>query len=68
MERTHTVTEAKSAFLRQQIRLLSAILQPSSSWRETAPDIEGPDISDKAVEDVVGKGKSGTYNLKSLGN
>ena len=57
MERSRTVPEAKTAFLRQQIRLLSAILQPSSSWRDSAPPLptEASSLSDKAVEEAVGK-------------
>ena len=56
MDQSRTVVEAKTAFLRQQIRLLSATLQPSSQWRDNAPAIEEPELSDKVVEDVMNKG------------
>lgn len=55
MDQSRTVVEAKTAFLRQQIRLLSATLQPSSQWRDNAPAIEEPELSDKVVEDVMNK-------------
>ena len=51
------VAEIKNAFLRHQVRLLSAALQPSSSWRETpnsesneAPPGSSQQLSDRSIE------------------
>lgn len=55
MDRSKTVTDAKAAFLRSQIRLLSAVLQPSSQWREFADDTED-NLPDKVVQDAMNKG------------
>jgi hypothetical protein len=57
MDRAKTVTDAKAAFLRTQVRLLSAILQPSKQWRDFADNAEEDDLSDKVVHDIMSKGK-----------
>jgi hypothetical protein len=57
MDRAKTVTDAKAAFLRTQVRLLSAILQPSRQWRDFADNAEEDDLSDKVIHDVMSKGK-----------
>jgi hypothetical protein len=65
MDRAKTVTDIKAAFLRTQVRLLSAILQPSRQWRDddgadtpaAAEDDEQDNLSDKVIHDVMSKGK-----------
>jgi hypothetical protein len=57
MDRAKTVTDAKAAFLRTQVRLLSAILQPSKQWRDFADNAGEDDLSDKVIHDVMLKGK-----------
>jgi hypothetical protein len=57
MDRAKTVTDAKVAFLRTQVRLLSAILQPSRQWRDFTDNAEEDDLSDKVINDVMSKGK-----------
>jgi hypothetical protein len=57
MDRAKTVTDAKAAFLRTQVRLLSAILQPSRQWRDFADNAEEDNLSDKVIHDVMSKGK-----------
>ena len=56
MDRVKTVTDAKAAFIRSQIRLLSAVLQPSQQWRDFAPESKEGDLSGKVVQDVMVKG------------
>src|SRR5271163_1248167 len=58
MDRAKTVTDAKAAFLRTQVRLLSAILQPSRQWRDFTDNAEEDDLSDKVIHDVMSKGNS----------
>ena len=55
MEQSRTVVEAKLAFLRQQIRLLSAQLQPSAQWHDDVAQIDEPDLGDKVVEEAMNK-------------
>jgi hypothetical protein len=57
MDRAKTVTDAKATFLRTQVRLLSAILQPSKQWRDFTDNAEEDDLSDKVIHDVMSKGK-----------
>jgi hypothetical protein len=57
MDRAKTVTDVKAAFLRTQVRLLSAILQPSSQWQDSADDAEEDNLSEKVIHDVMSKGK-----------
>jgi hypothetical protein len=57
MDRAKTVTDAKAAFLRTQVRLLSAILQPSRQWRDFADNAGEDDLSDRVIHDVMSKGK-----------
>lgn len=54
MENARTVTEIKLSFIRDQIRILSAALEPAPNWRDYGPDVE-EEISDKTVEDVLQK-------------
>ena len=57
MDTSTTVLDAKAAFLRQQIRLLSQPLQPSASWRDLAPsDTDDlPDLSTKTIDAVMAR-------------
>ena len=57
MDRAKTVTDVKAAFLRTQVRLLSAVLQPSKQWRDSAENAEEDNLSDKAIQDVMSKGR-----------
>src|SRR5690348_17463167 len=65
MSHSKTVIDAKAAFLRSQVRLLSAVLQPSAQWRHDNNDLSEPEdggdgggehLSDKVVQDVMVKG------------
>ena len=55
MERARTVVETKETFLRQQIRLLTAILEPSEDWRQYGAESQQGDLSEKAVDDALHK-------------
>ena len=55
MGNSKTVTDSKATFLRQQVRLLSAILQPSATWRDFGPESEAGDIPSKVIDDVLHK-------------
>jgi hypothetical protein len=58
MDRAKTVTDIKAAFLRTQVRLLSAILQPSRQWRDLTDKAEEEDnLSDKVIHEVMTMGK-----------
>jgi cell wall assembly regulator SMI1 len=52
MNSSTTLLDAKAAFLRQQVRLLSQPLQPSKSWRDFAPETE-TSLSDATVSAVM---------------
>ncbi|KKZ62332.1 hypothetical protein EMCG_03250 [[Emmonsia] crescens] len=54
MDSSKTITEIKSSFVRNQIRILSAALTPSEEWRDYGPASDD-DIPDKMVEDVLQK-------------
>ncbi|KAK2807964.1 hypothetical protein FQN50_005206 [Emmonsiellopsis sp. PD_5] len=54
MESSKTITELKTSFARDQIRLLSTALTPSENWRDYGPAFEN-DIPEKAVEEVLMK-------------
>lgn len=54
MEKSRTISEIKTSFIRNQIRILSASIAPQEGWRDFAPDTED-DLSDKVVEEVVQK-------------
>lgn len=54
MESSTTLLDAKAAFLRQQVRLLSQPLQPSKSWRDFAPETE-TSLSDATVSAVMAR-------------
>lgn len=56
MDRAKTITEVKAAFIRTQVRLLSAVLQPSQQWRDFADNAEEDNLSDKVIHDVMLKG------------
>lgn len=47
--------DAKAAFLRQQVRLLSQPLQPSTSWRDFAPETDSSDLSSKTIDAVMAR-------------
>lgn len=65
MDRAKTVTDVKAAFLRTQVRLLSAILQPSRQWRDFADNAEEDNLSDKVIHEVMSKGKLCLFFLDS---
>lgn len=54
MEGSRTISELKSAFVRNQVRILSANLAPQDGWRDYGRATEG-DLSDKTVDEVVQK-------------
>ncbi|EEQ34231.1 hypothetical protein McanMca71_005020 [Microsporum canis] len=54
MSSTRTISEAKLAFLRDQVRVLSAPLEPSPDWREYGPIVED-DIGDKFINEALQK-------------
>lgn len=54
MDPSRTITEIKLSFIRDQIRLLTAPLDPSPDWRDYAPRVE-EDLDDKTVNDVLEK-------------
>lgn len=55
METARTIAEAKAAFLRNQVQILTAPISPQEGWRDYGPETED-DISDKVVEEVLQKG------------
>lgn len=55
MDSSRTISELKTVFLRHQIRVLSATLEPSEDWRDYGPEFEDG-LTDKAVADVAQKG------------
>lgn len=63
MEKSRTISEIKTSFIRNQIRILSASIAPQEGWRDFAPDTED-DLSDKVVEEVVQKC---SFSLNSTG-
>ena len=54
MDSSTTLLDAKAAFLRQQVRLLSQPLQPSKSWRDFAPETE-TSLSDATISAVMAR-------------
>jgi len=52
-----SITAIKSAFLRSQVRQLSTPLEPSTHWRDLAPEPEDGHLSDKVIQDLVAKGR-----------
>lgn len=51
-----SITSIKAAFIRTQVRQLSAPLEPSTGWRDLAPEPEEGHLSGKVIQDVVAKG------------
>ena len=66
MERSRTITDAKAAFIRTQVRLLSAPLVRSSQWRDFADEPEQGHLSNKVVDEVMSKGISKSYSLAEV--
>ncbi|KAL1969387.1 hypothetical protein VTN77DRAFT_9580 [Rasamsonia byssochlamydoides] len=54
MEASRTISELKSAFIRSQVRILTAALAPQEGWRDYAPESE-EDLSEKVVEEALQK-------------
>ncbi|EFW16372.1 hypothetical protein D8B26_005716 [Coccidioides posadasii str. Silveira] len=67
MAHSMTVAELKTAFLRDQIRILSTSLDPTEDWKDYGPEVES-DLSDKAVGGVLQKVNSilGQHNRSVL--
>lgn len=57
MEKSRTIAEIKTSFIRNQIRTLSASIAPQDGWRDFAPDSEG-DLSDRVVDEAMQKRSS----------
>ena len=53
MDASTTLLDAKAAFIRAQVRLLSQPLQPSRSWRDFAPQTTQPALPDKTIDAVM---------------
>ncbi|EXJ89273.1 hypothetical protein A1O3_02339 [Capronia epimyces CBS 606.96] len=55
-EHSQSITAVKAAFIRAQVRQLSAPLEASTTWRDLAPraEVDGR-LSDRAIQDVVAK-------------
>lgn len=56
MDSTRTISELKSAFVRNQVRILSESLELPQDWRNYAVEIEEGDLGEKVIEDVLHKG------------
>ena len=54
MEGSRTISELKSIFVRNQVRLLTAKLAPQDGWRDYGRGVEG-DLGDKVVDEVIQK-------------
>lgn len=54
MEKSRTIAEIKTSFIRNQIRTLSASIAPQDGWRDFAPNSEG-DLSDRVVDEAIQK-------------
>ncbi|KAF5014834.1 hypothetical protein F66182_14045, partial [Fusarium sp. NRRL 66182] len=52
MEKSRTISEIKTSFIRTQIRILSSSIAPQEGWRDFAPDTED-DLNDKVVDEVL---------------
>ncbi|KAK5048046.1 hypothetical protein LTR84_006236 [Exophiala bonariae] len=50
-----SITATKAAFIRSQLKYLSAPLQPSTAWRDFAPEPGDGQLNDKAIQDIVSK-------------
>lgn len=55
MDTSRTISELKSSFIRTQVRILSAALEPQEGWRAYGVPSEEGDLSDKAVEEALQK-------------
>lgn len=51
-----SITAIKAAFIRSQVRQLSTPLEPTTQWRDLAPEPEAGHLSDKHIRDIVSKG------------
>lgn len=54
MENSGTILELKTAFIRNQVRILSTAITPQDGWRDFAPETED-DLSEKVVEEALQK-------------
>lgn len=52
-----SITATKAAFIRSQLNYLSAPLQPSTAWRDLAPEPADGQLGDKVIQDIVSKGE-----------
>ncbi|KAJ5491037.1 hypothetical protein N7539_002604 [Penicillium diatomitis] len=55
MDSSRTISEAKSAFLRTQVRILSETLAPPDDWKNYAVETEDGDLPEKVISDVLHK-------------
>ncbi|KAJ9254386.1 kinetochore Sim4 complex subunit Fta4 [Paecilomyces variotii] len=55
MDTSRTISELKSSFVRTQVRILSAALEPQEGWRAYGVPSDEGDLSDKAVEEALQK-------------
>jgi hypothetical protein len=54
MEGSRTISELKSSFIRNQVRILTAALTPQEGWRDYAPESQD-DLSEKTIEEALQK-------------
>ncbi|KAJ5097194.1 hypothetical protein N7456_007915 [Penicillium angulare] len=55
MDSTRTISELKSTFIWNQVRILSENLEPPEDWRNYAVETEDGALPDKVIQDVLHK-------------
>ena len=56
MDSARTISEVKSSFIRNQVRILSQPLEPPEDWKDYAVETEEDELPEKVVGDVLHKG------------
>lgn len=56
MDSTRTISEVKSSFIRNQVRILSQALELPEDWKNYAVETEEDELPEKVVGDVLHKG------------